>query len=81
MSLQSEFNNCPNELYAWCLAIVFMIAGFTISFGVYLFFTKEKDTYYHGQIDAIRGIIKYRLAPNENGEHVWIKIDKDEPAT
>lgn len=42
-----------------------------------LIFSDKRDTYYYGQIDAIRGIIKWKLERNKDGEEVWTEIRKE----
>jgi hypothetical protein len=74
MSLMNDFHNIPNEFSAWLLLFMAITLGFVIRNTIQDVFL-TKDTYRNGQIDAIRGIIKYKLTWNEKGEEVWTKID------
>lgn len=59
-------------LLAYCL-----FAGITIGLGISISaFGIEKEGYKKGQIDALRGIVKYELKRNEDGEEVWTKIEE-----
>ena len=38
------------------------------------------DTYKYGQIDAIKGKIKYHLVKHEDGSTIWEHIDNEKSA-
>jgi len=77
ISLLHDFNNCQSELQAWLFVISMMLIGVLISLILDAVFTKKRDTYYHGQIDAIRGIIKWKLERNKDGEEVWVEKNEE----
>lgn len=69
----NEFQNVSSEFEALLMAITYVVIGFAL----YFIIDDHKDTYRNGQIDAIRGIIKYKLTRNEKGEEVWTKTNND----
>jgi type IV secretory pathway component VirB8 len=80
-SLLKDFQNVSSETEAWIFAIAWIFIGFAIAIIVIVIIISlpknRRDTYFHGQIDAIRGIIKWKLERNKDGEEVWTEIDKD----
>lgn len=69
------FKDIHSEWDAWTTAIPFIFLGIIIGAGIFLFLSRNDKTYFEGQIDAIRGNIKYRLVENELGESVWEEIE------
>lgn len=62
-----EFLNQPHIIVAYMGAFLF-IACFMVAK------TARNSGYKEGQIDAINGKVKYRLADKENGEKVYVEI-------
>jgi len=77
MELMNEFNLISSPIEAWAVLLGLLFCGGLIGFVLQVIIS-PRDTYYHGQIDAIRGIIKWKLERNEDGEEVWTEIKEDE---
>jgi len=66
--------------YADDLIIAFLL-GILITLAMTAcFISITKDTYKYGQIDAIKGKIKYHLVKQEDGSTIWERIDNKESA-
>ena len=73
----NDLHSISSEYQAWLLFIMLVALGFTLAKFFDRLFTDTKDTYRSGQIDALRGIIKYKLTRNKEGEEVWTEINSD----
>ena len=61
----------------WAIVIALLILGIMIGIIILGISTNPNDdSYFRGQIDAIRGIIKWELKSNEDGEEIWTEIKK-----
>ena len=69
MEFIKDFQKCFEETEAW----IFKLHGYSWDFVIIIVIgdnnnitsKNRRDTYFHGQIDAIRGIIKWKLERNK----------------
>lgn len=73
-TLMNDFNQIGSEAEAWYYFISITLCGILLGMILFMILSGKRNTYYHGQIDAIRGIIKWKLERNEEGEEVWTEI-------